>query len=173
MSLFSGLALVMLTLVGYSIGATLAANSRRPMPMIWDIGIVIILWVLAVNFREDIGHWASILFWMAIAGLMSALLNRFRAPAHSTHVTNLSESRLLEPNPVRRIWQRWSAFAHVMGNFQGRLLMSLFYFIFISPFGLAVRLLSDPLNLRDRPQRTGWIERPELPAEISDAQQQY
>lgn len=67
-----------------------------------------------------------------------------------------------------RLWERWKAIAHVIGNFQARLLLTLFYFVLLSPFGLGVRLLSDPLGLRKRglsswlqkaPERTGVWER--------------
>jgi len=33
-------------------------------------------------------------------------------------------------------WERWMALAHVIGNFQSRLLLSIFYFLVLSPCGL-------------------------------------
>ncbi len=57
-----------------------------------------------------------------------------------------------------RFWQRWKAFAHIIGNFQSRLLLSIFYFLVLSPFGLGVKLFSDPLRLK-KPLLPTWIPR--------------
>jgi len=59
---------------------------------------------------------------------------------------------------IKRFWQRWKAFAHVIGNFQARLLLSLFYFLLLSPFGLGVKLFSDPLRVKKR-TLPHWISR--------------
>jgi hypothetical protein len=59
-----------------------------------------------------------------------------------------------------RLWERWKALAHLIGNFQARLLLSIFYFLVLSPFGLGVRLLSDPLALK-KGRLPGWIPRSE------------
>lgn len=59
---------------------------------------------------------------------------------------------------VYRLWERWKSIAHTIGNFQARLLLSLFYFLVLSPFGLGVRLFSDPLGLKKR-NNPHWISR--------------
>jgi hypothetical protein len=51
---------------------------------------------------------------------------------------------------LRRLWARWKVIARRIGEFQSRLLLCLFYFVILAPFGLGVRLLSDPLRLRRR-----------------------
>lgn len=51
---------------------------------------------------------------------------------------------------LKRIWECWKVIAHAIGNFQARLLLALFYFLLLAPFGLGVRLLSDPLGLRKK-----------------------
>jgi hypothetical protein len=47
-----------------------------------------------------------------------------------------------------RLWERWKSVAHAIGNFQARLLLSIFYFLLLAPFGLGVKLFSDPLGLK-------------------------
>jgi hypothetical protein len=64
---------------------------------------------------------------------------------------------------LKRLWQRWKRIAHKIGNFQARVLLTVFYGLIVLPFGLATRWFSDPLRIRKRP--TGWIE---SPAEIHD-----
>jgi hypothetical protein len=56
----------------------------------------------------------------------------------------------------RRLWERWKVIARKIGDVQSRLLLSVFYFVILAPFGLGVRMLADPLRLR--PQRLShWL----------------
>lgn len=47
-----------------------------------------------------------------------------------------------------RLWQRWKRVARRIADFQARLLLSVFYFLFFAPFALLVRWFSDPLLLK-------------------------
>jgi hypothetical protein len=58
---------------------------------------------------------------------------------------------------LKRAWQAWKRIAHAIGNFQARILLTIFYAVLVLPFGLAVRLFSDPLRIKRRP--TQWLER--------------
>jgi hypothetical protein len=53
---------------------------------------------------------------------------------------------------LRRLWEGWKRVARAIGNFQARVLLTVFYVVLILPFGVAVRLLADPLRIR-RPSR--------------------
>jgi hypothetical protein len=55
------------------------------------------------------------------------------------------------------LWARWKALAHVIGNFQARVLLSILYFVLIPPFGVLVQVLMDPLELRRRPRESFWL----------------
>ena len=58
------------------------------------------------------------------------------------------------------VWSRWKRVAHVIGNFQARVLLTVFYFVIVPPFAVIVRLLKDPLALRrPRTAETFWVER--------------
>ncbi len=70
-------------------------------------------------------------------------------------------------------WIRWKRLAHVIGNFQARVLLTVFYFVIVPPFALIVRLLKDPLTLRrPRTAKTFWIERPPEGAPAERARRQ-
>ena len=56
-------------------------------------------------------------------------------------------------------WGRWKAIAHVIGTFQARLLLTLFYFVVVPPFALVVKLFTDPLGLRPPPGASYWTAR--------------
>ncbi len=71
------------------------------------------------------------------------------------------------------LWERWQAAARAIGDFQARLLLTLFYFVIVTPFGLAVRLFSDPLRLR-RPQAdSAWIARTSSDGDMDRARSQF
>jgi hypothetical protein len=57
---------------------------------------------------------------------------------------------------LKRAWQAWKRIAHAIGNFQARVLLTIFYAVLVLPFGIAIRLFSDPLRIKHRP--TQWLE---------------
>jgi hypothetical protein len=59
---------------------------------------------------------------------------------------------------IRRLWEYWKVVAHKIGNFQSRVLLTLFYFLILAPFGLGVKLFSDPLSLK-RNQHSHWFQK--------------
>jgi hypothetical protein len=58
---------------------------------------------------------------------------------------------------MRKFWKSTKAVLKKIGFFQGRILLSLFYYIFIVPPGLLVRMFSDPLGVKARPE-SFWKE---------------
>jgi hypothetical protein len=80
------------------------------------------------------------------------------------------------PEPTRisfwkRAWLRWLRIATLIGDFQARLILSLFYFVVVLPFGLAVRLFADPLGIKGRRQST-WTPFPERSGTLEAASRQ-
>ena len=62
-----------------------------------------------------------------------------------------------QPGVGRRAWARWMKIAGVIGDFQSRVVLSLFYFVIVLPFGLVVRVFGDPLRI-NRNRDSGWPE---------------
>ena len=60
---------------------------------------------------------------------------------------------------MRRLWRAWQRFGHFMGDLLARVVLTVFYFTILLPFGLAVRLFSDPLNIRRAGIRPAWLAR--------------
>lgn len=60
---------------------------------------------------------------------------------------------------AKNVWTRWKAIAHVIGTFQARAILTIFYFILLAPFALGLRWLADPLRLK-RSAGPGWLPRP-------------
>jgi hypothetical protein len=71
---------------------------------------------------------------------------------------------------IKRGWKAWSRLAHKIGNFQARVLLTLLYALLVLPFGIMVRLFSDALRIKKRPDC--WLERAPQPNDLPWAQKQ-
>ena len=73
---------------------------------------------------------------------------------------------------LRKFWERWKAFGHFMGNLIARIFLSIFYFTVFVPFGLGVRLFSDPLLIKTLPDRF-WQPRTTGDQTLADTGRQF
>jgi len=51
-------------------------------------------------------------------------------------------------NLIQKFWKQWKIVGHKIGNFQARLILSLFYFVLVAPFAAIVRFGAKPLRLK-------------------------
>jgi hypothetical protein len=72
---------------------------------------------------------------------------------------------------LKELWQRWVKVAKIIGDFQARLMLSLFYLLLILPFGLIARLFADPLALKKT--SASWDTRQSTPPRLEDARRQF
>lgn len=167
----SGLALVLLTLAGYSSGAVIGGRGKSVAPKLLDLGIVIVLLVAALTSRVVLNRWVAIGVWLAIGGLVSVVLSRARRDKMpvKTEKRGLTQGG----NPLSSLWESWKGFATDMGNYQGRILLALFYFVVVTPFGLLVRLLSDPLCVKYSAGNSFWVSRPGVSIDLDEARRQF
>jgi hypothetical protein len=73
---------------------------------------------------------------------------------------------------LRRIWETWKRVGKMVGDFIGRVVLTIFYFTILVPFGLGVRLLSDPLRMK-RASSPQWLSREMTGHTLEDARRQY
>lgn len=73
---------------------------------------------------------------------------------------------------LRNLWHRWLGFARKIGTFQSRVLLTLFYFLVVTPFGLAMRLFGDPLQRKHRPAKSAWKPRATRDVDLTAARRQ-
>ncbi len=59
---------------------------------------------------------------------------------------------------MKRAWHSWKRIAQALGTFQARVLLTIVYALLLLPFGILVRLLSDPLRMKQRPSQ--WLDPP-------------
>ena len=59
-------------------------------------------------------------------------------------------------HPLNRLWERWKRTARKVADVQARLLLTIFYFVFLCPFALLVKWFGDPLMLK-RTEPPQWV----------------
>ena len=67
------IALVLLTLVGYAIGAVAGSGKRIATPQPVDLVLIVALWAGALFSRTVVGKWAAVGIWFAIAAVLAAI----------------------------------------------------------------------------------------------------
>ena len=70
---------------------------------------------------------------------------------------------------LKRVWQAWKELAHKIGDFQARVLLTIFY-VLLFPFGLATRFTGDSLRIKRRP--TQWLDHPDDACDMLQAKRQ-
>ncbi len=69
---------------------------------------------------------------------------------------------------LRKVWAGWVKVGHAIGDFIGRLFLTIIYFTIVAPFGLITRFLNDPMRIKGdgRPE---WFARGDSESTIDDA----
>jgi hypothetical protein len=71
---------------------------------------------------------------------------------------------------LKRVWAAWTRLARKIGTFQARVLLTILYAVLVFPFGVIVRVFSDPLRIKKRP--TAWLDHPDEPSNLEWARKQ-
>ena len=182
MTLLSTIALVLLTLVGYSSGVTLASRKQPFLPTLLDLLLVVVLWIGVFWLRGRVNHWMAIGIGLASGIILGYTATVIRLGGKDLGV-DIPQSELPEharENEVgdqdgtvfKRLWLKWSSFASDMGNVQSRLIMGFFYFIVVTPFGLATRIFSDPMKIKEQPSSSNWVAKETTDTAIESAREQ-
>lgn len=69
---------------------------------------------------------------------------------------------------AKKAWAAWKRIGQAIGDLIGRIVLSLFYFTFLMPFGLGVRLFSDPMGIK-RKRGSNWLPRSTREADLKNA----
>ena len=74
---------------------------------------------------------------------------------------------------VRSAWEIWKEIAVYIGDFQSRLLLTVFYFTLAVPFGVIARFVVDRLNMRHQPATSAWAKRQAKETDLPAMQKQF
>lgn len=184
MQTLSTIVLIMLTMVGYSSGITLASRGKNVPPAILDLLIVLAMWVIALSTRPQLlPALGESRFWLLIVWLLIAMIVGFikTKVSYSGGLDTIPDTELPEhaqvaetvsTNPFKRAWEGWKLFAAEMGHIQGRLFMGFFYFIVVTIFGIGAKIFTDPMAIKSTPTSTGWVARKPLDSTLEEALEQ-
>lgn len=70
-------------------------------------------------------------------------------------------------------WSRWREMSQKAANVQARVLLTIFYFTVMLPFGIVMGLFKDPLRIKQRPSGSYWVERKPTSGTLADAKRQF
>ncbi|MEM8861223.1 MAG: hypothetical protein AAGD96_23095 [Chloroflexota bacterium] len=184
METLSIIVLIMLTMVGYSSGITLASRGKNVPPALVDLLIVFVMWIVALRTRLQVleivfeSRFLLLILWLIIAMVVGFIKTKiaYRDGLDKIPDTELPEHAQVKAeqsnNPFKRAWEGWKVFAAEMGHVQGSLFMGYFYFIVVTVFGIGARIFTDPMALKATPAKSGWIDRRPLDITLEEAREQ-
>jgi len=175
METLSFIVLIFLSLVGYSGGAAGKAGKLADIkPQLVDLIIVLLIWAGAIYSRIifDLNKWLFILIWVVLSATIGVIAILFRKLPKEQSPNNKKPEKV-PTNPIKKMWQNWNNFSKRMGGFQSRIILSLFFFIFVSPFALAVKIFSDPLNIKHKSSKSHWLTKKEINADLEQSRRQF
>jgi hypothetical protein len=175
MEILSYIALILLSLMGYSGGVVGKVGKEIEIkPQIIDLFLLLILWTTGITLKLTLApnKWLLILMWIIIAILLGVFRTFFRD--WKKRMSSPPEEVLDSSSGLaRRLLGKWKHFGHRMGGFQSRVLLSFLYFILVSPFALAVKWFSDPLRIKRPSQESHWHIRKEEEQDIEQFRRQF
>ena len=187
MSFFRLLILLLVTLAGFSTGAVLGHRAKpglridNPRPTPADFAAILFCWsgvILSLISGVAAGRIAA---FGAFSGLIIAFaFHRLRKPLpEGTTPRGVPSNQTQRPAPLdqRRRTQKlrddWKTFASAVGGFQSRVFLIGLYYVALTPFGILVGWLRDPLNLKPSPHDSFWKPKEAAGEGLENARRQF
>ena len=166
------IALVLISMVGYSAGAMFAGGNKNVSPTFLDVIVILVMWGIALATRGGIGNkWLAIGIWVIIGVAIGSIVVGFRRHIYpderintKTHITN---------HGWKGFWEGWKAFGKRLGNYQSRILLAFFYFPIVIPFGIIARLVQDPFQRKIHQPESRWMVRAKSDHKLESIQRQF
>ena len=73
---------------------------------------------------------------------------------------------------LKLLWELWKKFAYAFGTFMSRVILTIMYFTVIMPWGVCIRIFSDPLNIKTFSQ-SGWKSHTKPPTTMQEITRQF
>jgi hypothetical protein len=73
---------------------------------------------------------------------------------------------------LKKFWAGWKRFGHFMGDLLARVVLTVFYFTILLPFGLLTTLFGDPLNIKSK-AKPDWLKRETGDQTVTEARRQF
>lgn len=162
------IATILLSLGGYSVGVVLKSGKAGVRKAVgFDIVLVVAMWAGAVvtHGRIASSRWLLLAIWFA-AGLVSGWI--FTAVKGHSRAERMSvvEPQLGKPAAPKKRFPAWREFSAKAGSFQSQIFLGLLFLVIFAPVGLAVRLFSDPLRIKNRDGGSHWMPKKSQPSDL-------
>lgn len=73
---------------------------------------------------------------------------------------------------LKFIWGKWKKIAHRIGIFQSKVILTLFYFTILLPFGMVLAIFKDELKIKNTASST-WIPKTSRQNSLEELKNQY
>lgn len=73
---------------------------------------------------------------------------------------------------LKKLYSRWKTIAHHLGIFQSKVILTLFYFILLLPFGIIFSLFKDELGVKTA-QKSTWTRKKNQSMSIAELKEQF
>jgi len=135
---------------------------------------MLVVWTGAIYSRItfDLNKWILILIWVVLSVAIGVIALLFRKLPKEKGSNN-KELEEVQKNPIKKLWHTWKNFSKRMGSFQSRIILSLFYFIFVSPFAIALKTFSDSLNIKHQNTKSYWLPKKETTTDLEQYKRQF
>ena len=114
-----------------------------------------------MNFSLLASYWWLLLLSAMVVGLLVFVLVAGRGAAGGFG------------GRARLGWTKWQALAKQAGEVQARVILTVFYFTAVAPFGLLRTHLGDPLQMSVPRQGRRWLVRRTRDLTLDDARRQF
>jgi len=72
------------------------------------------------------------------------------------------KKEIVKESLPRRLWEGWKKIARKIGDFNARVILTIFYLVLLMPFAILVKAFTDPLEIKKNAKK-GWLLREEKP----------
>ncbi len=175
MDIIYSIVLLLLSLFAYSAGViSISIKFSEVKPQIIDLILMIFIWTGLIYSKTTFtfNKWPLILTGVIISiiiGIIRILPRRLS----KEEVPNRKKTEITSRNLLKNLWHKWENLSKRIGNFQSRIILSLFFFLFVSPFALVLKIFSDPLKIKRRNVKSYWLFKRETANDLDQFRKQF
>jgi len=170
MGFLSVIAQILLTIVGYSLGALAAGKRKVVIPALVDIAALTAIVAAVYAIPHGLSGWIVKITGIAAGfglGLLLTLMRRRGFPEADTAQVAAAAGTL------KRIRVGMQAFGMRMGNYTSRVMLAVFYLVLIGPFAILTRLLKNPIKTTGKQGSAVWRKREKTDSDIQSLSSQF
>jgi ABC-type transport system involved in multi-copper enzyme maturation permease subunit len=162
------IAVLLLSLVGYSLGNVLRFG-RKPVrrPVTGDILFVILMWAALIFAGSRLAMGKGL--WIGIgiaAGLILGFLISLILGYSRSEIQAAAHAHPAAPTEPRKRFRAWRELSSKLGTFQSQILLGLLFLIVFAPVALGVKLFSDPLHIKKSGTDSHWLPKAPVASDI-------